>query len=82
LLSRVRGATSDFNVALDEETLESAIIGCLNVLGEEKVYDLLDKCDFTILEDEKENGGTESVTEGPSLESLDLPLPEEADSSV
>ena len=82
LLSRVRGANSDININLDEETLESAIVGCLNVLGEEKVYDLLDKCDFAILEDDEENGGPESVTEGPSLESLDLPLPEEADSSV
>ena len=48
LLSRVRGANSDININLDEETLESAIVGCLNVLGEEKVYDLLDKCDFAI----------------------------------
>ena len=82
LLSRVRGATSDLNLTLDEETLESAIIGCLNVLGEEKVYDLLSKCDFNIYEEDEENGEPESVTEGPSLESLDLPLPEEADSSV
>ena len=64
---------------MDEETLETAIVGCLNVLGEEKVYDLLSKCDFT---EDEENGEPESVTEGPSLESLDLPLPEEADSSV
>ena len=82
LLSRVRGATSDLNATMDEETLESAIIGCLNVLGEEKVYDLVSKCDFDLLEEEEENGGTESVTEGPSLESLDLPQPEEATSSV
>ena len=82
LLSRVRGATSDLNLTLDEETLESAIIGCLNVLGEEKVYDLLSKCDFTIYDDDEENGGPESVTEGDVEESLDLPLPEEADSSV
>ena len=82
LLSRVRGATSDLNLTLDEETLESAIIGCLNVLGEEKVYELLSKCDFTIYDDDEENGGPESVTEGDVEESLDLPLPEEADSSV
>ena len=82
LLSRVRGATSDLNLTLDEETLESAIIGCLNVLGEEKVYDLLSKCDFTIYDDDEENGGPESVTEGDVEESLDLPLPEEAASSV
>ena len=82
LLSRVRGANSDINANLDEETLESAIIGCLNVLGEDKVYNLVSKCDFTIYEEDAENEGTESNEEGPSLESLDLPLPEEADSSV
>ena len=79
LLSRIRGANSDININMDEETLETAIVGCLNVLGEEKVYDLLSKCDFT---EDEENGEPESVTEGPSLESLDLPLPEEADSPV
>ena len=79
LLSRIRGANSDININMDEETLETAIVGCLNVLGEERVYDLLSKCDFT---EDEENGEPESVTEGPSLESLDLPLPEEADSSV
>jgi len=79
LLSRIRGANSDININMDEETLETAIVGCLNVLGEEKVYDLLSKCDFT---EDEENGEPESVTEGPSLESLDLPLPEEANSSV
>ena len=79
LLSRIRGANSDININMDEETLETAIVGCLNVLGEEKVYDLLSKCDFT---EDEENGEPESVTEGSSLESLDLPLPEEADSSV
>ena len=82
LLSRIRGANSDVNINLDEETLESAIVGCLNVLGEEKVYALLDKCDFAILEDDEENGGPESVTEGGVEESLDLPQPEEATSSV
>ena len=82
LLSRVRGANSDINTNLDEETLESAIIGCLNVLGEDKVYNLVSKCDFTIYEEDGENEGTESNEEGSSLESLDLPLPEEADSSV
>ena len=82
LLSRVRGANSDINTNLDEETLESAIIGCLNVLGEDKVYNLVSKCDFTIYEEDAENEGTESNEEGSSLESLDIPLPEEADSSV
>ena len=82
LLSRVRGANSDVNTNLDEETLEVAIIGCLNVLGEEKVYDLPDKCDFTIYEEEEENGEPESVTEGGVEEALDLPQPEEATSPV
>ena len=82
LLSRVRGANSDINTNLDEETLEAAIIGCLNVLGEDKVYNLLSKCDFTIFEEDEENEGSESVPEGSSLESLDPIQPEEADSSV
>jgi len=82
LLSRVRGANSDVNINLDEETLEGAIIGCLNVLGEDKVHDLLSKCDFAIYEEEEENEEPESVTEGSSLEALDLPLPEEANSPV
>ena len=82
LLSRVRGANSDVNINLDEETLEGAIVGCLNVLGEEKVYDLLSKCDFDIIEDEEENGEPESVTEEGVAEALDLPQPEEATSSV
>jgi len=79
LLSRIRGANSDININMDEETLETAIVGCLNVLGEEKVYDLLSKCDFT---EDEENGGPENVTDGTPLESLDIPLPDEADSSV
>ena len=37
LLSRVRGANSDVNPNLDSDTLEGAIIGCLNVLGEDVV---------------------------------------------
>ena len=85
LLSRVRGASSDVNTNMDEETLEDAIVGCLNVLGENKVINLLTKCNFAdnlFLEDYDQNGGTESVTEGPSEEALDLPQPEEADSSV
>ena len=85
LLSRVRGSSSDVNINMDEETLEDAIVGCLNVLGENKVINLLTKCNFAdnlFLEDYDQNGGTESVTEGPSEEALDLPQPEEADSSV
>ena len=79
LLSRIRGANSDININMDKETLETAIVGCLNVLGEEKVYDLLSKCDFT---EDEENGGPESVTEGPSKESLDPTHQKEVDASV
>ena len=82
LLSRVRGANSDINTNLDEETLESAIIGCLNVLGEDKVYNLLSKCDFSVYEEEEENLEEESLTEEPSLESLDPTLLGEGDTSV
>jgi len=80
LLSRIRGANSDSKISTDKDTLEVAIIGCLNVLGYEKVVALLEKCDFAhhFFEDLP----PESFTEGLSLESLDLPLPEEADSSV
>jgi len=54
----------------------------LNVLGEEKVYDLISKCDFDIIEEEEENGGPEINEEGGVAEALDLPQPEEADSPV
>ena len=79
LLSRVRGANSDINTNLDEETLESAIIGCLNVLGEDKVYNLLSKCDFVDLDEETEE---EIDEEEPSLDDVDPTLLEEADTSV
>ena len=46
LLSRIRGANSDTGLSMDKDTLETAIVGCLNVLGEEKVVQLLSKCDF------------------------------------
>jgi hypothetical protein len=80
LLSRIRGANSDTKISTDKDTLEVAIIGCLNVLGYEKVVALLEKCDFAhhFFEDLP----PESDEEGPSLESLDLPLPEGMDSSV
>ena len=80
LLSRIRGANSDSKISTDKDTLEVAIIGCLNVLGYEKVVALLEKCDFAhhFFEDLP----LESDEEGPSLESVDLPLPEEADSPV
>ena len=80
LLSRIRGANSDGKLSMDKDTLEVAIIGCLNVLGYEKVVALLEKCDFAhhFFEDLP----PESDEEEPSLESLGLPLPEEVDSSV
>ena len=46
LLSRIRGSNSDTGLSLDKDTLETGIVGCLNVLGEEKVVHLLSKCDF------------------------------------
>ena len=80
LLSRIRGANSDSKISTDKDTLEVAIIGCLNVLGYEKVVALLEKCDFA--HHFFEGLPPESDEEGPSLESLDLPLPEGMDSSV
>ena len=80
LLSRIRGANSDTKISTDKDTLEVAIIGCLNVLGYEKVVALLEKCDFA--NHFFEDLSPESLTEGPSLGSVDLPLPEEVDSSV
>ena len=63
LLSRIRGANSDTSFSMDKDTLETAIVGCLDVLGEEKVVQLLSKCDFAdalfeeIVEDEPEKTG-------------------------
>ena len=61
LLSRIRGASGDATSGLDKDTLETAIVGCLNTLGEEKVLKLLEKCDFAsnIFEDR----GTEEYVE-------------------
>jgi hypothetical protein len=53
LLSRVRGANSDKVLGLDEESLNDAIVTCLNILGEEKVSELLSKCDFVKEEEEE-----------------------------
>ena len=66
LLSRVRGANSDLTGSMDKETLETAIVGCLNVLGEEKVVQLLSKCDFSeeILEEDGEEDAEESIGDG------------------
>ena len=80
LLSRIRGANSDSKISTDKDTLEVAIIGCLNVLGYEKVVALLEKCDFAhhFFEDLP----PESDEEGPSLGSVDLPYPEEPADSI
>lgn len=80
LLSRIRGSSTDGKISTDKDTLEVAIIGCLNVLGYEKVVALLEKCDFAhhFFEDLP----PESDEEGLSLESLDLPLPEEPEYSI
>ena len=55
LLSRVRGNNSDLDTNLDEKSLEDGIVQCLNILGEDKVYSLLEKCDFmTAIREEDE----------------------------
>ena len=85
LLSRVRGANSDINTNLDSETLEGAIIGCLNVLGEEVVLGMLSKCDFAdslFSEEELENIPTESVIESVTGGAVDPTYLEGTDSSV
>jgi hypothetical protein len=85
LLSRVRGANSDINTNLDSETLEGAIIGCLNVLGEEVVLGMLSKCDFAdslFSEEELENIPSESLLESVTEGTLDPTYPEDPTSSV
>ena len=54
LLSRIRGNNSDIEGGLDEKSLEDGIVQCLNILGVDKVFALLDKCDF-IEEEDKDN---------------------------
>ena len=73
LLSRVRGANSDVTGSLDKETLETAIVGCLNVLGEEKVVQLLSKCDFSeeILEENAEEDEEEPFEAGTVVNGSD-----------
>ena len=69
LLSRVRGANSDANINLDSETLEGAIVGCFNVLGEDVVMNLLSKCDFAdslFGEEDLEQTSTESLIQSDS----------------
>ena len=54
LLSRIRGNNSDIEGGLDEKSLEDGIVQCLNILGADKVFALLDKCDF-MTEEDKDN---------------------------
>ena len=85
LLSRVRGANSDVNTNLDSETLEGAIIGCLNVLGEDVVLGMLSKCDFAdslFSEEDIEDLSTESLLESVTEDSLDPTYPEDTTSTV
>jgi len=83
LLSRIRGSNSDSGLSMDKDTLETAIVGSLNVLGYEKVINLLSKCDFAheFFED-GENYPSESDEEWASMESLGPTPQEEVDSSV
>ena len=72
LLGRVRGANSDTGVPKDREALEAEIIKCLNVLGQEKLIDLLSKTDYADLffeaEDLEENAAEDAS--GEPLESV------------
>ena len=47
LLSRVRGAKSDKEIDMSKEGLETAIVEALQVLGKERVSELVKKCNFT-----------------------------------
>ena len=47
LLSRVRGAKSDKDIDVSEEGLETAIVESLQVLGKEKINQLIKRCNFT-----------------------------------
>mgnify|MGYP003656631896 CR=1 FL=1 len=85
LLSRVRGANSDVNPNLDSETLEGAIIGCLNVLGEDVVLGMLSKCDFAdslFSEEDIEDMSTENVIESAIESAVDPTYPEDTTSTV
>tara|TARA_R100001143_G_C3270021_1_gene91719 strand:- start:41 stop:481 length:441 start_codon:yes stop_codon:yes gene_type:complete len=53
LLSRIRGNNSDMEGGLDEKSLEDGIVQCLNILGADKVFTMLNKCDF--MEEEEED---------------------------
>jgi len=61
LLSRIRGNNTDIEGGLDEKSLEDGIVQCLNILGADKVFTLLNKCDFMDEEEEEqEETGTPS----------------------
>lgn len=53
LLSRIRGNNSDIEGGLDEKSLEDGIVQCLNILGADKVFAMLNKCDF--MEEEEDD---------------------------
>ena len=53
LLSRIRGNNSDMEGGLDEKSLEDGIVQCLNILGADKVFTMLNKCNF--MEEEEED---------------------------
>ena len=71
LLSRIRGNNSDMDGGLDEKSLEDGIIQCLNILGADKVYTLLNKCDF--MEEEEEEDDEEDSKSSLSLEETETP---------
>jgi hypothetical protein len=55
LLSRIRGNNSDIDGGLDEKSLEDGIVQCLNILGADKVFTMLNKCNFMEEEEEEED---------------------------
>jgi len=72
LLSRIRGSNSDSGLSMDKDTLETAIVGCLNVLGEEKVVRLLSKCNFADALFEEDGGEDAEEPLGDSEEENSL----------
>ena len=47
LLSRIRGAKGDKDIDISKEGLETSIIEALQILGKDKVDNLIKKCNFT-----------------------------------
>ena len=72
MLGRIRGANPD-NVEQSPETLEREIIRCLEILGEQKVIDLVANCKWNYslptLEEKEEIEYIleESLTEEPDI---------------